>query len=214
MDKSIEKIWKQGFLNEDALIAPKVNDLYNQKSQNMIDRFHRMFKINHLAIIIGCLIMLPAAFWFGVPFLGLFIVLLLLGLVWIGKIGMKELSLLDKNLNSYDYLKSFLEWYKKVESRYIKAYTFFYPLFFLAFAIRFLFSDDARAIFASILRETPATLTLFTVPWYFIAAMAVIASILAYYGGALYKIDLDIIYGREFEKLHKLIDEMEQLRKE
>ena len=31
MEKSIESIWKQGFLNSDALVAPKLNNLYNQK---------------------------------------------------------------------------------------------------------------------------------------------------------------------------------------
>ena len=35
MDNSIETIWKKGFLNSDALIAPKLNNLYNQKSQNI-----------------------------------------------------------------------------------------------------------------------------------------------------------------------------------
>ena len=28
MEKSIESIWKEGFLKSDALVAPKLNDLY------------------------------------------------------------------------------------------------------------------------------------------------------------------------------------------
>ena len=44
MEKSIETIWKQGFLKSDALVAPKLNDLYNQKSTHIIDKFNNMFR--------------------------------------------------------------------------------------------------------------------------------------------------------------------------
>jgi hypothetical protein len=31
MTKSIEAMWKEGFVNEACLTAPKINDLYNRK---------------------------------------------------------------------------------------------------------------------------------------------------------------------------------------
>ena len=43
MDKSIEQIWKNGFLNEDLLI-PKVKSLYNQKSISMVENIINKFK--------------------------------------------------------------------------------------------------------------------------------------------------------------------------
>jgi hypothetical protein len=46
MTKSIEVIWKEGFVNEAHLTAPKVNDLYNRKSQNIVDKLQSMFAIN------------------------------------------------------------------------------------------------------------------------------------------------------------------------
>ena len=52
MNNSIEKIWKEGFLSNDALIAPKINDLYNQKSKNIVDKFEVVFKWNLIGIII------------------------------------------------------------------------------------------------------------------------------------------------------------------
>ena len=51
MENSIETIWKEGFLKNDALVAPKLNDLYNQKSLHLIDQLKRMFKINLMAIL-------------------------------------------------------------------------------------------------------------------------------------------------------------------
>ena len=43
MEKSIESIWKQGFLNSDVLVAPKLNNLYNRKSIHSIDTYQYMY---------------------------------------------------------------------------------------------------------------------------------------------------------------------------
>ena len=53
MEKSIESIWKEGFLKSDVLVAPKVNDIYNKKSEHIVDKFTRMFKTN-LVVIVLC----------------------------------------------------------------------------------------------------------------------------------------------------------------
>ncbi len=63
MEKSIENIWKEGFLKNDALTAPKINNLYNQKSIHIIDKFKRMFRINLISIVVGSLVFLIVS-WF------------------------------------------------------------------------------------------------------------------------------------------------------
>ena len=70
MEKSIENIWKEGFLKSDALVAPKTNNLYNQKSIHIIDKFKRMFKINLIAIIAFSFIFLIVSFFVGIPITG------------------------------------------------------------------------------------------------------------------------------------------------
>ena len=50
MEKSIENIWKEGFLKSDALVAPKLNNLYNKKSIHIIDKFKRRFKTSRRKI--------------------------------------------------------------------------------------------------------------------------------------------------------------------
>ena len=67
MEKSIEDIWKEGFLKSDALIAPKVNNLYNKKSIDIIDKFKRMFKINLIVIVAFAFASLIMSFLNGVP---------------------------------------------------------------------------------------------------------------------------------------------------
>ena len=61
MEKSIETIWKKGFLKNDALLAPKLNNLYDQKSIDIVDKFKRMYKINIIALMAFALIILLAA---------------------------------------------------------------------------------------------------------------------------------------------------------
>lgn len=63
MEKSIETIWKEGFMKNEALVGPKVTNLYNQKSIHFIDKYKRMFKTNLNAIAIGSVVVLVASFF-------------------------------------------------------------------------------------------------------------------------------------------------------
>ena len=90
MAKTIESIWKEGFINETQLAAPKINDLYNRKSQNIVDKLQDMFAVNIKAIIIGSIITLVAMSIIGAPFLGMYICLLLTPLVVIAKKELKK----------------------------------------------------------------------------------------------------------------------------
>ena len=46
MNQPIETIWKNAFIKDNALVAPKLNGLYEKKSIHLIDKFNKMFKIN------------------------------------------------------------------------------------------------------------------------------------------------------------------------
>ncbi len=110
MEKSIENIWKEGFLKSDALVAPKINNLYNQKSIHIIDKFKRMFKINLIAIIAFSFIFLIVSFFVGIPITGVIFFITLSVLVFINKMLLNGLEKIDKGASSYQYLKSFNEW--------------------------------------------------------------------------------------------------------
>ena len=95
MEKSIENIWKEGFLKSDALIAPKLNDLYNQKSKHVIDKFKRMFKINLIAIVIFAFAILVVTTFNGLPVIGISWFLILIGLVVVNKKLTSSLEKID-----------------------------------------------------------------------------------------------------------------------
>jgi hypothetical protein len=207
MTKSIESIWKEGFIDEMALVAPKVNDLYNQKSQNLVDKFEAMFAVNHKAIIIAAIAFVSGLSYFGFVALGVFISLMLLGLVAIGKLQTKELARINKDDSSLAYLTAFDLWLDKCIAQYIKVYRVFYPSAFLACAITFFNSDTGKSISAELATE----FTVWNMPIPVLLFISIIALILGITGGAIYRADLNMTYGNEIQKLKQLISDMKSL---
>ena len=211
MEKSIESIWKEGFVDNEMLVVPKVNDLYNKKSENLIDKFHYLFDMNRKFIIGGAFLTLFVFSFIGVPLLGGFIALSLFLLLHIGKDGMKKLEQIDKNMSSYHYLKSFVEWKKEVVAVYSKTYTYYYPILFLAFAIQGRLTEDADVIINNLF-DLSDTFLVFNTPISLVIGVMAVAGLLSYFAAAIYQKDLNIVYGQEFKKLDRLIEDMEALR--
>ncbi|MCO4797954.1 MAG: hypothetical protein KC484_01975 [Colwelliaceae bacterium] len=212
MNKSIETMWKEGFVNEDQLTVPKVNDLYNRKSQNIVDKLQNMFAININAIIIGSLIMLVMMSVIGAPFLGLYICCLLMPLVILAKKELKKSVNLSKGQSSYDYLISFNEWLQSSIDTYSWYYKMFYPLFFLGMATQAIVSKAGGKIIALFIEKFPTDILIVGYPYYLIVLITVLTLIVARYAEALYRLDLNIVYGRQFKKLEELITDMKTLR--
>lgn len=216
MEKSIENIWKEGFLKSDALVAPKINDLYNQKSMHIIDKFKRMFKINLIAIVAFSFIFLLLSYFVGIPFMGFIFFVSLMALVIINKSLLNELYRIDKGENSYAYLKAFNQWIKKQVSINKKISTFLYPIIFMSIIIGFWFKDaDGIPLGERLVNEIiigfPDIYLVFGVPLIGIGIVCFILGLLAFFGGRIYQWDVNIIYGRVFKKLEELMADIESL---
>lgn len=214
MTKSIEKMWADGFINEEQLMAPKINDLYNRKSQNVIDKLQNMFALNIYAIIIGSVIMLIAMTIIGIPFLGLYICCLLVPLIIIAKKELNKSVNLSKGQSSYDYLMSFDHWLKSSIETYSRYYKFAYPLLFLGMAAQGIFSEPGEMLIGQLTEAFPTSLMLLGQPYYLILALAAGAWIISKLADPLYRLDMNIVYGRQFKKLEELITDMKELRSE
>ena len=70
MEKSLEAIWKEGFLKNNELVVPKINNLYNQKSQNAVDKLMKIGKLNLQAIGVSAVIILIITIVAGLPYMG------------------------------------------------------------------------------------------------------------------------------------------------
>ena len=217
MEKSIENIWKEGFLKSDALIAPKINNLYNQKSIHIIDKFKRMFKINLIAIVAFSFIFLLVSYFVGIPLMGGIFFITLIVLVIINKRLLNGLELIDKGANSYEYLKAFNQWVKKQVAINKKISTFLYPIIFMSFIIGFWFKD-AEGVFLgerlvkALLIHFPDMHLIYGIPVIGLVVVILILGLLAFFGGRIYLWDLNIIYGRVFKKLDELLTDLESLR--
>jgi hypothetical protein len=212
MTKSIETIWKEGFLKEQTLSAPIVNDLYNRKSQNLVDRLQHMFALNLKALIIGSIIMLAVMSLIGAPFLGLYICCLLTPLVFIANRELKKSVNLDKGLSSYEYLKNFDSWLKSSIKVYSNYYKWFYPLLFAGMATQAVVSKAGGKLIALLLEWLPTEILFLGLPFYLVLTLLILTAVMARYAEAIYQWDLNLVYGRQFTKLNELIDDMEELR--
>lgn len=218
MEKSIENIWKEGFLKSDALVAPKINNLYNQKSIHIIDKFKRMFRINLIAIIAFSFIFLIVSFIVGIPITGIIFFVTLSVLVFINKKLLNDLEKIDIGLSSYQYLQAFDQWIKKQVAINKKISKFLYPIIFMSMIIGFWFKDAegiplGERLVSEILIGFPNIYLVSGIPLIGIIIVLFILALLALFGGRIYKWDLNIVYGRVFKKLEELMTDIESLRR-
>ncbi|WP_339923426.1 hypothetical protein [uncultured Cyclobacterium sp.] len=219
MEKSIETIWKEGFLKNEAFVGPKVTNLYNKKSIHIIDKYKRMFKINLTAIVIGSIVVLGASFFVGIPIMGIGLFLVSSGVFIVNKRLAKGLDGIDENVNSYQYLLSFRGWLEDQVSVNIKMARVYYPLIILSVIMGFWFSTSngeqvSETIMNKLVLKYPDLYVVFGMPLIGLFALVLILVIIALFGGKIYKWDLNMVYGRVIKKLDELILDMEDLRAE
>jgi hypothetical protein len=213
MEKSIETIWNKGFLDSDALVVPKLNNLYNQKSKTIIDKFKRMMKINIYVIIIFSILNLGLYAALGTPYAGAFIFLLLMGVCWKSMRQAKTMKNIDTSLSSYEYLKSFDSWLKIAISNSTKVMRFFYPLVFLAALMPIVHALKTGEVTNAAILNSGFHLV-YGIPTFTWIIALVIAVLIYVFGGKIYKWDVNLAYSRIFRKLENMIAEMEELRNE
>lgn len=211
MKTSIEDIWQQGFMASDALIAPKVNNLYTQKSKHIIDKLTATFKWNLWGLIIGGLVILVAFSFFAIPYLGAFICATTCVLAHQGQQQLKLLSSLDKNVSSLEYLTAFDTWLKGMIIHYTKLHQCLYPALFVASMIQLGVTNVGTKAIQGFIVEYPDIPQLFGIPIAIFLLVIIFAGLLSYFAGPLYRLDLKTVYGRQFDKLEDVLKDMTEL---
>lgn len=209
MTQSIEKIWKKGFLRSDALVAPTLNDLYDQKSKHTIDRFLRMGKINLIGIAVMAIAILLGSILIGAPYIGGFISILLAVAVLFGSKQLGKMKQLDNSLDSYHYLKSFDNFLTETMASYTRMYRFVYPACVLA-VFQGIWSLGGYS--ERILSENPDAYLVNGVPIPMLIGALSVAGLMALFAGPIYRLDVYFVYGRIFRKLREILVDMEELR--
>jgi hypothetical protein len=215
MKNSIEAIWKEGFLNEKSLVAPKINDLYNQKSKHLVYKIERMFRVNQILIIVLSIVLPIMHYLLDALGQGLAVSILLLLTGWYNKRQINGIKTLEQGATSLDYLKSFDRWLKDVISRSEKIARLSYPLYFLI-AISTIWSTWSKqeALILKTHQKFPNLIFIGNVPLFALVIVGIATLLMVYFSGKLYKLDLRLMYGGVFGKLEETIAEMENLKQE
>lgn len=212
MEKSIEQIWKAGFLDNKALVAPKVNDLYTRKSEHIIEKFTRMFRFNLKAIVVGGVMGLGGLFMLQLPITGVVFFITLAAVFVVNRRVLNNLEKVDKSLTSYDYLVLFDKWLKDqvyMNARMAKVY---YPFIFIGSAMGLWLSEHGPRIYEWISGPSTGGWQINGIPAAWLFPVAVITFLLWHFGDRLYRMELNAFYGRVMTKLDELLADIETLR--
>lgn len=217
MEKSIETIWKDGFLDSSALVAPKINNLYNQKSTHIVEKFKRMYSINIKALIAFAILVIPFTYITNMPYMGIPMSLIFIGIVYYSSKFKKKLFNIDASVDSYHYLKSFNDWVTEMVTFNTKMSRYLYPTVFISMFLGFWFGSIGGDIpgeeFVNwLLIDYPNMIIVLGIPLWLIIGSVFAILLLAYFGGKIGQWDLNIVYGRILKKLNILLGEMEELR--
>jgi hypothetical protein len=217
MEKSIETIWKDGFLKNDALVAPKLNNLYNQKSIDIVDKFKRMYRINRIAILVFAFVVLPMSFVVKIPYMGIGMFPLFTTIALIANKFSEKLNKIDKTVSSYQYLLSFDNWVKEMISVNTKLSRYLYAYVFIAMVSGFWFGSiggdiPGNQFIDNLIVDFPNSYLVFGFPLVLLIAALIIIGLLALFGGQIGKYDLNLVYGRILKRLDDTLADMEELR--
>ncbi|MCF0072834.1 hypothetical protein LZD49_20305 [Dyadobacter sp. CY261] len=212
MKNSIEAIWKEGFLNETSLVAPKINDLYNQKSKHLVDKMERMFRIN-LVVIIGTAIVFPLIYYvLDAVWEGAAGSLLLLLTAWYNKRQIDSIKSLDQGATSLEYLKSLDRWLRDVFLKSEKIARFSYPLYYLI-AISTIWSAwNNQGLNLKIRHRFPDLLIIGDISLIALLFAGLTILLMFYFSAKIYRWEVRLMYGRVLDKLKETIAEMEKLK--
>lgn len=208
MENSIETIWKQGFLDESSLVAPKVNDLYNKKSIHVVDTIKRRMKFNRKFVLISAFSFLVLYCSMGALWEGLAVCLLFLFRVWYSKRVMDSTKILDQGATSYEYLKLFDNWLKDIFSR-VETLARLTNIIIVPLAMSATWSIWSKFGVIKIWTHKYPNLD---IPLIAIIVTVVLTLPMVYFSVRIYKFDLRLTYGRLFDKLEETIAEMEKLK--
>lgn len=217
MERSIESIWSEGFLKSDALVAPTLNNLYGQKSIDIVEKFKRMYRMNIIALVAFTVMILPISYLSEVPYMGILMSVVFLSTAYSGSKFKKKLDGINKNSDSYQYLKSFDDWTKNMMRITAKVSRFSFSYIFLSMLAGFWFGSiggdvPGQNLVNELLRMYPDMIMIFGVPLFGLIGVLLIVLLISALGPRLGKLDLDIVYGPILKRLDNLMEEMEELR--
>ncbi|MBK6265513.1 hypothetical protein JKA74_10730 [Marivirga sp. S37H4] len=200
MEKSIETIWTKGFLNEEELIAPKINNLYNRKSKLLIEKLKRTYRADNMSIIPLSVISVVGFGLAGYGVLGLYLMVLMMSLFFLNRRKLAKLESIRIESSSYQYLLEYREIFTGFKKFYIRLLGIGVPVAGLTGYYLFFRNSPVMESFLSIQ------------PFKIVLILLGISLSLSAMGVFVYLLTTKLVYGSLIKKLDEMIAEMKDLR--
>ncbi|WP_272150035.1 hypothetical protein [Tenacibaculum aiptasiae] len=206
MEKSIEKIWTEAFINEQSLIAPKINNLYNQKSKSIINKIKRTYEIDNKGLIPMAIIVVIGMTFLSEVIIGLYAAFLILCLYFFNSNLLKKFKDIDVKSDNLSYLKQYRYIISIIMKSTKKLFVFAIPaavlsIFILAYNLK------EKSFLSKFISSDTSLLKMISVGFLIAICVSVI-------GFVVYNISTKILYATQISKLDDLIKEMDQLKTE
>lgn len=199
MERSIENVWTRGFLKNEELLAPKITNLYNRKSQLIIEKIKRTYQADNKSLLPLAAIFALGFGYFGHVILGIFVMALMITLFIINRRLIENLENIKIESNTYAYL---LE-YRKAIHKIIR---------FSNRLIGFALPVAGILIYWSLWKNTSIMAEMEQVDnFYLVIAVLGVAVALSLVGMGAYRIATKVLYGRLIKKLDEVIADMREL---
>lgn len=204
MEKSIKKIWDEAFINEQSLIAPQVNDLYNKKSKSIINRIKRTYEIDNKGLIPMAIILVIGMAIFSEYIIGLYASFLIMCLYFFNRNLLSRFNSIDIKSDNLTYLKNYRSIITSITKSTKKLFMFALPLAVLSiFILAFLIKD--HSFLSKFISEGTTIFHMLGIG----LGLGILISMLC---TAVFAISTKILYGTLFSKLDDIISEMEALK--
>ena len=202
MDKSIEKIWSEGFQDEKYLIPPVINDLYNKKSILTVDKLKSVSKKDNWSIIPLSIIILIFFIIKSKLLFGLYISALMLSLFFLNRKKLKFLYTINTSQSCFQYLGKLQEMIKNNVKSTTRLLGIGLPFFgYLGLCI-FIFESNME----NFILETYSSKQLLIKSIIILMSLSVIGII-------SFRLANYLVYGRLIKKIDEMIDELNLLKK-
>jgi len=201
MEKSIENIWTKGFLNSEELKAPKINDLYNRKSELLLEKLKKRYTIDNNSLLPLALIIGVVCCIFNYYLVAIYSLCVIISLFFFNKSILKSLENIQITTNSYDYLVTYKSKVQNIIKKTTHLLGFLFPLVMMPGYFLFLKNTVAYNKFVNDF----TTLQILGILLAFATILGVIAI-------GIYRLTTKITYGSYLNQLNIIIKDMEELR--
>lgn len=204
MERSIEKIWNEAFIDEQSLIAPKVIDIYNQKSKSIINKIKRTYELDNKGLLPMAGIVVIGGILLSETIIGAYGAFLILCLYVFNTKLLSRFKTIDVKSDNLTYLKNYRAIITDVTKATKKLFIFAIPLAVLSI---FILAHNIKetSFLSKFISEDTSLLQMAGIG-------LVVAVTVGIIGLIVFKISTKIVYGTLISKLDDVINEIEEIK--